>query len=366
MLLDLLEELSPLPFVSYMELCLYHPEYGYYARGNLPGKRGDYVTAPCLHKVFGACLAVQILEMWEILGKPSDFVILEAGAGQGYLGYDILNYLRRSEVSFPYWIFEPLPAIKAIQEEVLQEFSSTVLWYERIEDIPAFTGVFLTNELFDAFPVHLIEKRAGDLHEVWIEVKDRKIQEFYEKLTSPEILRRVYPYFNHWIDGYRTEVCLQIERFYQALAKRLKKGFFLIIDYGYPRQDYFAPERSSGTLLCYYRHRLIDNPYLAPGHTDITAHVDFTSLRELGDRYGLITLGFVQQGPFLVSLGIDRLFREVSQGDLYDLNAVKRLIMPHGLGSSHWVLIQGRLYSSPMDIKLQGFSLANRWNLLFH
>jgi len=167
LLLDLLEELSPLPFVKFMELCLYHPDYGYYARGNLPGKQGDFVTAPCIHPVFGATIARQILEMWEALGCPKDFLILEAGAGQGYLALDILNYLRKRGYSFKYAIIEPFPAIRAVQEEVLQDFLDDISWYTTHKDIPFFQGVFLANELFDAFPVHLVEKREGELHEVW-------------------------------------------------------------------------------------------------------------------------------------------------------------------------------------------------------
>jgi len=364
LLLDLLEELSPLPFVKFMELCLYHPEYGYYARGNLPGKQGDFVTAPCIHPVFGATIARQILEMWEVLGSPKDFLILEAGAGQGYLALDILTYLRKKGYSFKYAIIEPFPAIRAVQEEVLQDFLDDVSWYTTPKDVPFFQGVFLANELFDAFPVHLVEKREGELHEVWVEVKGGHIREFYEKFCDPRVLRRVYRFFPYWCEGYRTEVCLTIEDFYKELAQKLIKGFFFIIDYGYPRQDYYSPERTCGTLVCYYRHRLVDNPYLAPGHTDISCHVDFTLLRELGDKYGLLTLGFTQQGPFLVSCGIDRVLLEVSEGSYRDLNAVKRLILPEGLGGSHWVLVQGRLYSNIFEVMLSGFRLSNRTNLL--
>ncbi len=353
-----------MPFATYMELCLYHPDYGYYAKGNLPGKLGDFITAPCIHPVFGATIASQILEMREILGGPKDFLILEAGAGQGYLALDILSYIKKKGYSFKYAIVEPFPAIRAVQEEVLQDFLDDVCWYETLKDVPPFQGVFLANELFDAFPVHLVEKRNSELYEIWIEVKGGHIREFYERFCDPRILRRVYKYFDYWCEGYRTEVCLAIEDFYSEIAKKLIKGFFLIIDYGYPRQDYYSPERTCGTLVCYYKHRLVDNPYLAPGHTDISCHVDFTLLKELGDKNGLATLGFTQQGSFLVSCGIDRIVYQVSEGKIRDISAVKQLILPQGLGGSHWVLVQGRLYSSLREVSLKGFSLSNRVNLL--
>lgn len=363
MFLQFLHSRSPMPFEKYMNFCLYHPEYGYYAQGNLPGKRGDFVTSPCIHKVFGATVSLQILEIYEILEKPKKFVIVESGAGQGYLALDILTYLVQKGFYFNYWIIEPFQKIKTIQKETLKDFQSYINWFESINEIPEFKGVFLSNELFDAFPVHLIEKQNNELKEIWIEVKkDGTIKEFLKKLNNFEIFERVKPYFYSWKDGYRTEVCTQVENFYKILSQKLKEGAIITIDYGYPRADYYIPERNRGTLLCYYRHKVIENPYFKPGEMDITAHVDFTLLKEMGEKYNFLNIGFTQQGSFLVSLGIEKVLYEVSKGNWKDIEALKFLVFPEGLGSSHWVLIQGRFPNPPKTLK--GFLLSNRLYLL--
>lgn len=364
MFLELLQALSPLTFEKYMELALYHKDYGYYARGNIPGRRGDYITAPCVHKAFGATLALQVLEVYELLGKPSKFVIVEAGAGAGYLALDILEYLEKKGYSFPYYIIEPFPALRAIQEEVLQSFYSQVKWFETLGDLPSFEGIFICNELFDALPVHLLEKREGELYEIWLIFKENEVMEILERITEPGILKRVYPFFPHWEEGYRAEVCLKAEEIYLYLALKMKKGLLLVIDYGYPRQDLYHPQRKAGTLLCYHKHQVVHNPYFKPGHIDITYHIDFTYLKELGERYGFLNLGFTQQGPYLASLGIDQVFMEISEDSPRDKAALKMLLFPEGFGQSHWVLAQGRLFSCYLEHPLKGFRFSNRLRLL--
>ncbi len=365
MLLELLAEESPMTFERFMELSLFHPEYGYYARGKLPGKQGDYITSPCVHPVFGATLALQILEVYEVLGKPENFTIVEAGAGQGYLARDILDYLFKKEYQFNYWIVEPFPAIKILQEEILEEFNSKIKWFKSIEDLPPFEGVFISNELFDSFPVHILQKQDDELFEIWVEVKNQEVVEILGEISDPALLGRISPYFGEWGEDYRTEVCLSIEPFYKNLSKKLRKGAIITIDYGFPRRDYYSFERNRGTLLCYYRHRVVENPYFKPGHIDITAHVDFTYLRELGEKYGFINVGFTQQGSFLASLGIEQVLFEISKGSWKDLEALKFLIFPQGLGSSHWVLIQGRFPNLSETPVFKGFSLSNRLYLLY-
>ncbi len=348
-------------FARYMELCLYHPDYGYYARAPHLGRKGDYFTSPCVHPVFGAAIATQILEIWEKLGEPSDFVIVEAGAGEGYLALDILNFLRLKNQSFSYIISEPFPANRIRQEEILKQYYDLVFWINDIEELSPFTGVFISNELFDSFPVHLIEMDKDGLKEVFVVVEDEPF-EVLDGLSTPEILNRVSIFANMWPEGYRTEVCLSIEPFFKELAKRLVKGAIITFDYGYSRADYYHPDRFQGTLLCYYRHQAVENPYLAPGHMDLTAHVDFTTLKECGERLGIENIGFTQQAPFLVGLGIERLLVEIGRIGVRDIEALKMLILPQGLGMSHWVLVQARGLSQ--DIELRGFSLSNRLHIL--
>ncbi len=365
MILDYLTEKSPLSFESYMEICLFHPEYGYYAKGNLPGKKGDYLTSPCVHRVFGATIANQIIEIYEILGKPKDFTIVEAGAGQGYFAFDMLEYLNKKDYDFFYVIVEPFSSIKAVQEKILAGFKNKIKWVKNLEELPEFKGVFISNELFDSFPVKIIQKNTFKIKEVWLEIKeDGTIKEIFKDLEDEEILKRLKPYSHLWIEDYRTEVCVKIEDFYKILSQKLKEGFIVTIDYGYPRADYYSPERYRGTLYCYYRNRVIDNPYFKPGETDITSHVDFTLLKELGDKYGFFTTGFTQQGSFLVSLGIEKVLYEISDVNWRDIEALKFLIFPQGFGSSHWVLIQGKVLNKNFKGSLKGFTLSNRAYLL--
>ncbi len=358
---QVLKRESPMTFAHYMGLCLYHPEFGYYARAPRLGRRGDFFTSPCVHPVFGAALGSQILELWTLLGEPKDFVLIEAGAGEGYLALDILNFLDQKGKNFSYLIVEPFPACEARQREVLGERAAQVQWVRDISELPSFTGVFVSNELFDAFPVHLVEYTEDGLKEVYVVAAERLIETLGE-LSETEILQRVAPFVDLWPEGYRTEVCLAIEPFYKELAKRLVRGAIITIDYGYSRGDYYHPDRRKGSLLCYTGHLLEEDPYLAPGQVDITAHVDFSLLKELGERYGLANIGFTQQSAFLVGLGVERLLTEVSPGKTKDLEALKMLILPQGLGMSHWVLLQARGLSP--DTKLKGFSLSNRLRIL--
>jgi SAM-dependent MidA family methyltransferase len=324
-----------------MGLCLYHPEFGYYARAPYLGRQGDFFTSPCVHPVFGAAVASQILEIWELLGCPEDFVIVEAGAGEGYLALDILDYLKRKGNVFPYYISEPFPASRTRQEEILSPHKDLVTWVSDLSELPSFTGVFVSNELFDAFPVHLVEMTEEGLKEVYVVVGERPVESL-GGLSTPEILRRVSSFVESWPEGYRTEVCLAIEPYFKEIAKRLVRGAIITFDYGYSRADYYHPDRYRGTLLCYAGHRVVEDPYQAPGRMDITAHVDFTTLKELGERYGLVNIGFTQQAAFLVGLGVEKLLGEISSGRTRDIEALKMLIMPQGLGTSHWVLVQGR------------------------
>ncbi len=358
----ILQRESPMTFAQYMGLCLYHPDFGYYAQAPSIGRRGDFFTSPCVHSVFGAALATQILEIWTLLDQPKDFILVEAGAGEGYLALDILSYLEKKGFDFPYFIIEPFPAYQARQKEILAEKACKVSWVQDIQDLPSFTGVFLSNELFDAFPVHLVELTEEGLKEVYVTARQKKITEALSALSSPEILKRLKPYIENWPLGYRTEVCLSIEPFFKEISRRLNKGALITIDYGYSQRDYYHPERYRGTLMCYAHHRFLEDPYAAPGHTDITAHVDFSLLKGLGERLGLVNIGFTQQAPFLVGLGVENLLSEVSPGKSKDLEALKMLILPQGLGMSHWVLIQAR--GLPAETKLRGFSLSNRLRIL--
>ncbi|GAX41671.1 hypothetical protein NIES4075_26680 [Tolypothrix sp. NIES-4075] len=396
-------------FAEYMDIALYHPEHGYYSTKavNL-GKQGDFFTSVHLGGDFGELLAEQFVQMWEILGRPKPFTLVEMGAGQGLLAADILNYLQRQYLDFfaslEYVIVEKSPALRQEQQQRLQDFP---LRWCNLEDIPplSITGCFFSNELVDALPVHQFTLEAGQLREIYVttrkegerggveelgkrgvgdketkrqgdkdnnssfppspilpispsphplfvevigEVSSPKIAEYFD-LLGIDFAQSVYA------DGYRSEINLAAVDWLSIVADRLKRGYVLTIDYGYPANRYYNPRRfssgdatrSQGTLQCYYQHRHHNNPYINIGRQDITAHVDFTALEKWGDRLILQKVGFTQQGLFLMALGLGLRIANLSHQQqpisqmLQRRDALHQLLDPMGLGG-FGVLVQSK------------------------
>jgi SAM-dependent MidA family methyltransferase len=360
-LLDLLlNEIQQQPdrritFATYMEMVLYAPEVGYYARTpDRIGSRGDFFTSPHLGVDFGEMLAIQLAEMWELLGRPHPFTVVEMGAGQGLLAKDILNYWQQQypELLADYVIVETSAAMRRCQQQVL--VNQPVRWLEWTDLSPeSITGCLFSNELIDALPVHQVVVKDGGLQEIYVAVdNDNQFQEVLGTPSTPQLLE----YFEQaeipilsYADGYRTEVNLAAIDWLQTVGSKLNKGYLLSIDYGYTSQRYYNPQRSQGTLQCYYQHRYHSNPYLHIGQQDLTAHVDFTSLIRQGNLLGLQELGFTKQGMFLMALGLaDRI---AEPGTLERRQALHQLIDPIGLGG-FGVLLQGKNVGTA---SLQGF-----------
>jgi SAM-dependent MidA family methyltransferase len=357
-------------FAEYMDLVLYHPQHGYYARDKVNiGGPGDFFTSPHLGSDFGELLAEQFLEMWEILGHPHGFTIAEMGAGQGLIAADILRYLDRHHQDFfralEYVIVEKTAAMRTTQQRLLAS-QKQVRWcgLEEIAD-RSIVGCAFSNELVDALPVHQVVAVGGQLQEIYVTVKEldrlesgQKDIEFVEaigELSTP----RLAEYFNlvgiafpsdNYPEGYRTEVNLAALDWLKTAAEKLQRGYLLTVDYGYPASSYYRPTRSEGTLQCYYQHGHHNNPYIYIGHQDLTAHVDFTALERQGELCGLQLLGFTQQGLFLMALGLGERLVALSdpalapqslQEVLQRREALHQLIDPMGLGDFR-VLIQSQ------------------------
>lgn len=309
-------------FADYMDWVLYHPEQGYYAsRPNQFGMQGDFVTSPYLASDFGELLAEQWVDVWQSLGG-GPMTLLEMGAGQGLLARDSLRYLAKHHracfEALSYRIVEKSPALRAVQRSQLAEFGAIagkVAWTTWEAIAPgSLVGCCFSNELVDAFPVHQVVVHGGQLQEVYVtadengslievlgELSTPRLQAYFE-LNGIDLLAPGYP------EGYRTEVNLAALDWLETVSDRLQRGYVVIIDYGYPASRYYAPARSQGTLQCYYQHQHHSDPYAHIGQQDLTAHVNFTALERQGDRCGLQTLGFTQQGLFLMALGLgDRL-----------------------------------------------------------
>jgi len=379
--------LQRITFAEYMDLCLYHPCYGYYVTKGI-GVEGDFFTSPYLGRDFGELLAEQFAQMWTELNCPLPFTLVEMGAGQGLLVQDILRYLHRHHFpcfdAIEYFIVEKSSTRIAEQQQQFQPLvqSGGRLRWCSWEDIASssIVGVFFSNELVDAFPVHQVIIHAGKLKEVYVTLafEDKRkgqdpilpvFKDVVGELSTPQLatyfdligvaLRpEIYP------DGYRSEVNLAALDWVNTVADRLQRGYVLTIDYGYPAHRYYSPGRSQGTLQCYYQHAHHSNPYINIGRQDITAHVDFTALERQGEQCGLQTIGFTQQGLFLMALGLgDRLAALSdpattlgwSMNDILRRRDALHLLMnPLGLGS-FGVLVQSKGISSRG--LLQGFSI---------
>lgn len=345
-------------FAEYMDNVLYHPQQGYYSSNQVKiGKEGDFFTSANLGADLGELLAVQFAEMWEILARPTPFTLVEMGAGEGLMAADILPYL---QTQYPdcfgateYIIVEKAPGLQAAQQQRLSNWPGEKVRWCSWTDLPpqSVTGCFFCNELLDAFPVHQIIREDGQLGEIYVTIgRDDRFVEVRGELSTFGI----YAYFelvginltaDNYPEGYRSEVNLAALDWVKTVASSLKRGYLLAIDYGYRADKYYHPQRTAGTLQCYYRHQRHHDPYLNVGHQDITAHVDFTALERQGQLSGLEKLGFTQQGLFLMALGLGDRLQALSTAKmgieqlLQRRDALHQLIDPMGLGG-FGVLVQ--------------------------
>lgn len=362
---------GPINFETFMEMALYYPGLGYYTKDSTKiGKTGDFYTSPHLHSMFGAMIGRQMEEMWTTIGRPEIFHIVEMGAGMGYLAKDMLEYLkgaRRKGIfeHLRYTIVELNPTIKAKQQELLSEFKDKVNWVSGMNELEPVAGCFLSNELLDAFPVRLIESPNSpnnELKEIYVSIDGDDLVEI--KMPCSNDVKEYFKEFGIELPkDYKTEVNLKIKDWLSEVNNKLSEGFILTIDYGYPALDYYSEERSSGTLLCYYQHQINENPYQNIGEQDLTAHVNFSSLKKWGDNLGLKTIGFCAQGTYLVALGIDEVIMELygDSPDVFDIAKIKGLILPQGMGESHQVMVH---YKGNRESALRGFALRNQTKYL--
>ncbi len=354
-----------LTFAEFMDVVLYHPQEGYYSsRDSALGPQGDFVTSAHLGHDFGELLAVQFVEMWHHLGQPIPFCLVEMGAGQGLIAVDILGFLEHHHpacfAALNYQIIETSNALRVTQQKRLEPWRDQVAWttFDEIAD-DSLTGCFFSNELIDAFPVHVVEQTQAGLQEVYVTLNNAPNPELQETL-GPLSSSQIADYFPFcgvditsppYAPGYRTEVHLAALDWIKTVAAKLHQGYIVTIDYGYPADRYYGRARSQGTLQCYYQHAHHNDPYLHLGHQDITAHVNFTALERQGERCGLTSLGATQQAMFLMALGLgDRLndLAQIQDTDVDTLNrAIRRrdtlhqLISPMGLGN-FIVLVQSQ------------------------
>jgi SAM-dependent MidA family methyltransferase len=346
---------GPVPFDWFMEQALYHPEFGYYSSGTCAiGRRGDYFTNVSVGPLFGRLLAAQFAEMWEILGRPGDFTIVEQGAHHGEFAGDVLEEVRKRTPDFfsalRYCVVEPFPVLEARQRERLRDFTEKLTWRKSLDDLEPFTGVHFSNELLDSMPVRLIARENG---EDWKERLVDSVGDGFAFVTRPvadENLRQhleKLPRFGEAL--YETEVNLAALDWIEDIARKLTRGFVLAVDYGYPRAEFYAAERTTGTLQCRAEHRSVSSPLEEIGRADITAHVDWTSVAERGEASGLKLIGFTDQHHFITGLLTRRAPQESER------RALQTLLHPELLGTRFQFLALGKNVSCG---EVSGFRFA--------
>lgn len=378
---DAIRRRGPVTFAWFMEQALYHPELGYYSSGRCAiGRRGDYFTNVSVGQLFGRLLAAQFVEMWESLGRPDNFVIVEQGAHHGDFARDVLGAVRERAPDFfsalRYWIIEPFPIPRKRQEEALRDFSEKLTWKKSLIDLEPFCGVHFSNELLDAMPVHLISKvaqasslrrigsQAGSLCYADAGWQERRVTESGTEfgfvtapITDAELGVHLETIPGHLRGPYETEVNLAALKWIESLAQKLTRGYVLAVDYGYSRDDFYAPERRSGTLQCYARHRLIRSPLTDIGGVDITAHVDWTSVVERGEKHGLGVAGFTDQHHFATGVATALMPAQFdAHADAGTRRALQTLLHPEFLGKTFQFLALTRNVAP--DFQLSGFKFA--------
>jgi SAM-dependent MidA family methyltransferase len=363
-----------IPFARFMELALYHPQWGYYlASQRRPGRDGDFLTAPETHPFFGIALARQVAECWDRLGRPDPFVVREYGAGSGVLAWDIVAGLAAEapvcRAALEYRLIEPnrhrlQQALAAFAAENL----AGVVHAEPITENAApepIAGVVLANEVADAFGVHRLLWRGGRLREEWVVWRDDRFAAEEGNLSpaaaaaEPEGMLR-----QHGIalaEGDRIEISPAAAAWFAGAARGLRRGYALVIDYGYPAPELYAAHRLAGTVRAYRGHTASDDPFAHVGEQDLTAHVDFSALRRAGEAEGLVFAGQTTQGAFLASLEMGDLLVALGRDPATTLPeylaaqaATVSLIDPGGMGR-FGVLMMAR--DAPVSPPLRGFTI---------
>ena len=323
---------------EFMEIALYWPHGGYYTDREAVGAQGDYYTSPVVHPAFGSLLAVQLFQMWEEMGGPKPFTVLELGAGNGLLCRDIITYAKEMPGNFASAIrYICLDRRKPETWEARLPHTGRVLAnglpFKQLE------GCILSNEYLDAFPVHQIIMTKDGLKEVYIALERDGLVEIISELSEPGLAKRFKDLEISLVEGQVAEVNLSLDTWSQDVAAALKRGFVLTIDYGHiARRLYDSNVRFRGTLVTYHSHIQTDTPLSMIGSQDITAQVDFTSISKSGEQAGLNSLGLVTQREFLSNLGLATLQRRLSRQNLSPRQMLANqagildLVKPGGLG----------------------------------
>jgi SAM-dependent MidA family methyltransferase len=360
-----IEATGPVSFAEFMELALYHPYLGYYARASRPtGRAGDFFTSVDVGPVFGQLLAKQFGEMWRLLDRPAaGFDLVEAGAGNAQLARDVLDAAQLEDPDFysaiALHLVERSPAARAVQQATLGAHADRLSTAS--DELPdGIRGVVFANELLDALPTHVVEMTEAGLREVFVGFDGRRFVEMHGEPSTPRIAEYLNATGCAFQPGWRGEVNLAALDWMEGAARALSRGFLVIVDYGHGADELYSASHAGGTLTVFYRHTThapgsrgsgpLSDCLEVPGECDITSHVDLTAVTRAAERAGLTTLGRLDQTYFLLGLGLADMLENPTAGTVAGIQhslALKTLVMPGGLGSTQKVLLFGKGVGRP-------------------
>lgn len=336
-------------YSEFINAALYTPEAGYYmSEREKIGKQGDFYTTSNLSDVFGRTLARWFLYVSKECSLPP--VFCEIGGGTGRLAHSILTYIKKNEPGIfsklQYFIIDASPFQRQKQRKTLLEFQN-VHYLEGLDRLPMIEGIIFSNELFDALPVHVIEKRRGVLYEAFIQQKAGQLAEILELLQNQEILLFLEQQNISLAEGQRFEIPLAMVSYLNRMALHLKKGFLVSIDYGYTNDEWKQPIHQKGSLRGYHKHQMIENVLLHPGQMDITSHIHFDALAHYGTESGLKKEWLMGQQEFLLQAGILNELADHEDANPFSETAkrnraIRNLVVPGGISSYFRLLLQSK------------------------
>jgi SAM-dependent MidA family methyltransferase len=363
---------GPIPFSRYMEICLYDPAQGYYsAHADQFGKAGDFYTSSDIHAVFGRLLARQFEEIWQALDRPPQIEILELGPGRGLFARDVLDWSNKKFPEFfaalTYTLQESSPALRAKLRDNLRGHigAGKAVFLDRQAPnmcrtlAPEIPLIVFANEFFDALPVEILSTR-GKLH---ITLENDRLQEIWFPPLAEE-LAFLDHYGVHPEADERIEVTIIAQSWIEQIARSIGRGVFLVIDYGYTRNEQLAG-RHRGTLIAYRQHSASPDPYQSPGEQDLTAHVNFTAIAAACEQGGMQVEKLLTQSQFLMGIGEKNQFADafsecfIPQERAKVALQLKHLVTPLGMGENFQVLIACRSVDPERIAALSGLTFGS-------
>jgi SAM-dependent MidA family methyltransferase len=350
---DQIRKSGPVSFAWFMEQALYHPIHGYYSSERVRvGRAGDFFTNVSIGDLFGQILAAQFVELFDLLRTSDRFRILEQGTENAQLAKDVVKALAGEPKSteWTYWIVEPSARKATNQRAHVGQTSIPIHWISGLEQLDSFSGIIFCNELLDALPCYLVEHDGRKWNEVLVEAKNEVFKFVVRPIENADLIRQLEWLPQPPITPYRTEVNLAALDWTKSAARALQRGYILVIDYGFPRHEFYSPFRTEGTVTGYHRHRRQKDVLQCPGQIDITAHIDFSAVAQAASSEGCSILGFTDQHHFMVGAAERRLLeieQLASTGTMPKdqqrfLRKYKSLMHPNTMGLAFKYLLLGK------------------------